>query len=274
MHARRQPLESIRALAEGSLRAGDLAESDLWFVEPTWSVAEALTRMNDVDFDIAAVRDEPVRQYVVRSELSHATTDGTAVSLAHPIDVGHLVTTDLSLAEALDLLRDRGFLFVIRGGGVAGIITPSDAQRVPVSMVVLSLILATEAGLDRMIGVGYGSEAAWLTALPPRRRTALERRFEARTRWNTETSRLDLLMLEDRLSLLGRRPELRKRLGFASRKAFETWCRLLQRTRDELAHGHTLLDVRADPAKALDLVRQVREFASSVWTVVAEDATE
>lgn len=72
-------------------------------------------------------------------------------------------------------------------------------------------------------------------------------------------------MLEDRLNLVGRRADLRRRLAFASPREFEQWTRVLQRTLDELAHGHTLLDVRANPREALGLVREVREFAASVW---------
>lgn len=66
----------------------------------------------------------------------------------------------------LELLRARSFLFVMEGGEVSGIITPSDLQRVTVSMVVLSLVLAAEAGIDELIRHRYGTRGLAPVPLP------------------------------------------------------------------------------------------------------------
>ena len=47
---------------------------------------------------------------------------------------------------------------------MAGMITPSDLQRVSVSKAVLSVILAAEAGMDQLILACCGSEG-WLSCL-------------------------------------------------------------------------------------------------------------
>jgi hypothetical protein len=268
----RRNLESILVLAEGSLRASDLAEQDLWFVEPSWNAGQALEEMDRENIDIAPIREEPVQRYVVRDRLRDIQDQVPLTVAAHAVDVVHLVTGNLGLAEALDLLLERGFLFTIEGGRISGIITPSDTQRVPVSMVVFSLILAAEAGLNELIVALYGSEAAWMAHLSGPRLTQLEGRFDERQRRNAETTRLDLLMLEDRLTLVGKRASIWQALGFKSRGRFDAWAALLRRTRDALAHGGTVLDVEQDPAEALRLIRRVREFATQVWKAVGEVA--
>jgi len=266
----RRNLESILGIAERSLRASDLAEQDLWFVEPSWNAGRALEEMDRKNIDIAPIRDEPVQRYVVRDKLRDIQDQGPLTVAAHPVDVVHLVTGNLGLAEALDLLLERGFLFTIEGGRISGIITPSDIQRVPVSMVVFSLILAAEAGLSELIVTSYGSEAAWMAHMSGPRLTQIEGRFNERQGRNAETSRLDLLMLEDRLTLVGKSASLWQALGFKSRRRFDAWAGLLQRTRGALAHGRTVLDVEQDPEEALHLIRRVREFAAQVWEAVGE----
>lgn len=265
---REHPLRAILRIAETSLRAGDLATRDLWRADPSWSCVEAHARMAALDFDVAPLDEEPLQRYVLRSDLAEAlgAPEEPVERRAHPTDATHLVTSDLGLAEALDLLRDRSFLFVMEGGGVAGIITPSDLQRVPVSMVV-SIILAAEVGMDELIRRWHGEEG-WLRYLSEERRRRLEERYQALVRASLEITRLELLMLEDRLRLVGRIGDHRVVLGFSSRERFERWAERLKRVRDALAHGRTLLDVEHDPKEALELVHEIRSFAERVWDLV------
>ncbi len=265
MPASHDPLESILAIAEGSLHAADLAERDLVCVEPWWKVGEALEWLDRENIDVAPVREEATRRYVLREQLRERRTSQRVADVASVVDINHLVTGDVGLGEALELLEDRGFLFTIEGGGIAGIITPSDVQRTPVSMVVLAVILAAEAGMTRLIAACYETEDGWQSKLSPERAKALEKRYQKRVRRNAEMTRLDLLMLEDRLAVVAKTRSLWGVIGFGSRRGFERWAHRLQVTRDELAHGHSMLDVEPDPVKALALVRRVRAFAADVW---------
>ena len=269
MSEKHGPLESILAIAEGSFHAADLAERDLAYIDPRWRVIEALERMDALNIDVAPLREDPTRRYCVRDELRRTVGSRKVDKVSRVVDIGHLVTGDVGLGEALELLEDRGFLFTIEGGRVTGIITPADVQRTPVSMVVLGVILAAEAGMSRLITTSYGSEDIWLAMLPAQRVAKLESRFVRRTQRNAETQRLDLLMLEDRLTIIAKQKDLREAIGFSARGRFERWAHLLQSTRDQLAHGGSLLDVEPDPTTALQLVRHVREFATAVWRAAA-----
>jgi hypothetical protein len=125
--------------------------------------------------------------------------------------------------------------------------------------------LAAEAGMSRLITTSYGAEDLWLAMLPAQRVAKLESRYVRRTQRNAETQRLDLLMLEDRLTIIAKQKDLREAIGFGTRGTFERWAHQLQSTRDQLAHGGSVLDVEPDPITALQLVRRVREFATAVW---------
>jgi hypothetical protein len=260
------PLRAILEIAETSLRAGHLATRDLWCVESRWSVREALRRMDDVDFDAAPVRDQPIRRYVVKQELGEAP-GGLVEDFAHPIDPRRLLTSDLGLVDALDALATPGFLFVLERDGVVGIITPSDLQRVPVAMLVLSIILAAEVGMNRIIAASH-SENEWVNLLPMERRRDLDRQYQKRIQRRTQTSLLDLLTLRDRLRLVGLAPQGIPILGFESLADLESWSQRLADIRNDLAHGRTLLDAEPDPLEALGLVRAIRSFAERIWDAV------
>lgn len=268
MHPRREhPLRATLSIAEDGLRAGDLATHDLWCVEPGWSCGTAVARMAELDFDVAPLEEEPLRRFVLRAELEENDAGTPVGETAHPIDATHMVTVDLGLADTLDLLAQREFLFVIEGGKVSGLITFSDLQRIPVSMVVLSLILATELGLNELIRLHYGDDG-FLDHLSDKRRQEVLERYEQLRRRNVETGPIDVLQLEDRLRLVGKVERFRRELGYASRDRFESWAEELKGCRNGLAHGRTLLDHEPEPMRALGLVRRIRSFAEAVWGLV------
>ncbi|HXF73892.1 MAG TPA: CBS domain-containing protein [Actinomycetota bacterium] len=274
MRARREhPLRATLRIAEQGLRAGDLATPDPWKVSPEWSCREAADRMDEFDFDVAPLDEDPLRSFVSRKNLREADPGRTVAALAQPIDASLVVTADLGLADTLALLEKRDFLFVIEGDSVFGLITLSDLQRVPVGMTVLAIILATEAGLNQLIRQHYGKEG-FLDHLPKgRRQKTLERYDELKGR-NLETDLVDVLFLADRLHLVGTVQRFRQALGFGSRERFKAWKDELERLRNTLAHGGTILDHEPEAHRALALIRRVRGFAEDVWKLAELEARE
>ncbi len=274
MRVRREhPLDATLRIAKQGLRAGDLATRNLWKVSPEWSCPEAAKQMAERGFDVAPVDEAPLKSFVRRDELEKAHPGTTVAALAEPIDASRMVTADLGLAETLALLENRDFLFVIEGGSVSGLITLSDLQRVPVGMTVLAIILATEAGLNQLIRQHYGEEG-FLEHLSDDRREATRKRYEELKGRNLETDVVDVLFLADRLGLIERVRRFRRALGFGSRERFKEWKDELERLRNTLAHGGTVLDHEPDAHRALALIREVRDFAEKVWDLVAQEAGE
>ena len=266
---REHPLRATLAIAEQALRAGDLATRDLWCVDADRSCGEAAARMAALGFDLAPLDERPLRRFVVRADLERADPGSRVGGAARPIDAMHMVTIDLGLADTLELLAERDFLFVIEGGAVSGLITLADLQRVPVGMMTLAIILATEVGLNELILRYYGRDDFLEHLSDDRRREALER-YQQLKRRNLEASPIDVLSLDDRLRLVCKVTRFRRELGFTSRRRFESWAEKLKRLRDSLAHGRMILDHETDAGRALALVRKVRLFAEKVWDLAEE----
>jgi hypothetical protein len=264
------PFRATLSIATNGLRAGDLATRDLWCADISWSCRDAAHQMTQRGFDIAPLEEDPLRRFVRRDDLESGDADRPAADVAQPIDTTHIVTVDLGLADTLELLEKRGFLFVIEGGSVAGIITLADIQRIPVGMVVLSMILATELGLNELILRHYGDEQLAAHLPDDRRRLVLTRYAQLKT-WNVDARHVDVLQLEDRLRLVGEVDRFRAELVYTTPDAFESWTEELKRLRNSLAHGRTLLDHQPDAHRALQLTRRVREFAEAVWDLVDGD---
>ena len=211
--------------------------------------------------------ESPIRRYVDVSDLDGG--DHFVTEAANAIDARHLVTTDLGLADGVMAFRNQRFFFVLEGKEVGGIVTWSDLQKPPVSMVVFGLVLAAEAALDKLIVQHHGPN--WAELLSDARREKAVEVLEDRRRRNIDIDLIQCLMLEDRLTLLRKGQELREELGFAAAKDVRAWGKELLPLRNVLAHGGDLLRAEPDVERAVDLFARVRAFAELAWSQVSVD---
>jgi hypothetical protein len=256
-------LPSLIEIAERSLTVDQLAETDLRYVESTASAADAEAFLSQSGFDAAPIAAPRPGLYVDHAELIGKR--GAVLDHARPLDAPHLVSSALSLADGVRLLSELPYYFVLEGDQLAGVVTRADLQRQAVSMVLLGFILASEVGMNLLIEDRL--EEGWVDSLSGNAPEEVERIYQERVRTNAEISRLDCLMLHQRLSLLGKSRETCRDLGFSSKKAYARWASTMTRLRDTLAHGGGLLHARPDPVEAIQLFDEVRRFAERVWAL-------
>jgi hypothetical protein len=256
-------LGTLVDIAENSLSVLYLAETDLQFIEPSWTVGRARGWLESNGFDAAPLAEvKPHRFFSV----DVVADDHQPVSdVALPIDAARLVTSTLGLADGVALLETEPYYFVMEGSRLAGIVTRADLQRPAVSMVTLSLILAAEARMGVLIEGWVGPD--WERHLTDERRAKLGEILEDRRRRNVEIGLIDCLMLGDRLKLLGKSRDLIASLGYLEPDAYRIWKEQLGGLRDSLAHGGSLLHHEPDPAKARQLFAEVRGFAEAIWSL-------
>jgi hypothetical protein len=168
-------------------------------------------------------------------------------------------------------LKRQQFYFVLQGDQIQGIVTRADLQRPAVSMIIFSLILASEAAMREIISRNLAS--AWLEKLRPAGRAEVEKVYEVRLKTNTEVTKLDCLMIHGLLALLYECTAIVKQLGF-TRNQFKKWKEQLRRLRDTLAHGGGLLHAEPDPLHAIQLFEDVRSFAEKTTRLVATETAE
>lgn len=256
-------------IAENSLRVTELAETDLQWAKPDWTARQALHWMQDHGFDAAPI-DDPEPYRVVVAQSLRPLDDPVALQ-AQSLDASLLVSSDLCMADGIMRLKRQHFYFVLQRDQLQGIVTRADLQRPAVSMIIFSLILASEAAMREIISRNLAS--AWLEKLRPAGRAEVEKVYQDRLRTNTEVTKLDCLMIHDLLALLHECTAIVEQLDF-TRNQFKKWKEQLRRLRDTLAHGGGLLYAEPDPLRAIQLFEDVRSFAEKTTRLVVTQATE
>jgi hypothetical protein len=126
------------------------------------------------------------------------------------------------------------------------------------------MILASESAINVIIQQRLGE--SWIEHLSEKERQGVDKVFQDRLRHNTEITRLECVMLPQRLDLLAVSPRAVADLGFSG-KAFKRWKEKLNGLRDSLAHGGGLIDAESDPLEAIELFGKVRAFADGLWNL-------
>ena len=248
-------------IVENSLTVLQLAELDLKRADPARSAGQTCQWMHKNGFD-AAPLDEPEPYRFVGASWLEPNGD-PVIGQARVIDATLLVSSDLGLADGVSRLKAHPYYFVLQRDNLQGIVTRADLQRPAVGMVLFSLILTSEAAANVIIDRCLGR--TWIEHLPVEQRARVDEIFNQRVRTNTQVTRLECLMLHDRLRLLGKCDRVVSELGFASGKQFKSWKERLVNLRDNLAHGGGLLHAESDPVHAIQLFEDVRSFAERIW---------
>lgn len=235
-----------------------LMESKVQFVSPSMPASEALRYLMDHGFDAAPLMAERAVQYVAMDDLKGQS--GRVIDHARAIDAHVLASSTLNISDAVCLLGDTPYFFVLEGMELAGIVTRAELQKAPVSLLLLGFILGMERASNAVIEAHYGADA-WVHVLSSHQQQKVETTFMQRQRNNVAISRLECLMLHQRLTLVGKQQSLREALGYGSTHEWNIWTSKLKEARDGLAHGRDLLGVQPDPLEAIDLFVGVRDFA-------------
>jgi hypothetical protein len=257
-------LRILLQMAEDSLRVTELAETNLRWAKPDWSAKQTLDWMNEHGFDAAPIDDPEPYRVVVTKQLR--PSDTSVALQARPLDAALLVSSDLSLADGIMRLKRQQFYFVLQRDRLQGIVARADLQRPAVSMIIFSLILASEAAMREIIGRNLAS--VWFDELRPAAREEVDEVYAIRLKTNTQVTKLDCVMTHDLLALLQKCPGVVDQLGFTKNR-YRKWKERLRDLRDTLAHGGGLLHAEPDPLSAIQLFEDVRSFAEKTTILVA-----
>lgn len=262
MAQNREAFESLRRLSGESITVADLYRTTLWGPTPTQDAGSAVDRMVADDYDVAPILETPMHRYVVREDLAAVGRETPVTILARPISAPELVTSRLPLAQALFLLRERPWFFIIDGHRVNALLTIADLQLPPVSLVVFGFVLSVEAGLDDYIDRLLGD--SWEGLLTEQKLSRIDEIFEERRRRNVQITKRACLDLDARLRILCKSAAIRDAIG-VSRSRVERDGEDLKRLRDTLAHGGSLLDVKGDASHGLAVALTASQLADQVW---------
>jgi predicted transcriptional regulator len=104
--------------------------------------------------------------------------DGTARGAMRFLDESMLIAAGSPLIEFLDLAAGSAYRLVVDGGKVNGIVTRSDLQKLPVRVVVFTLVTNLELLMADVIRCRTAEPSAWKQYLTEGRRAKLEEKFD------------------------------------------------------------------------------------------------
>ena len=177
--------------------------------EATTNVRQALAERQ---FDSAPVLDDgQVSGYVLASDLQNDTD--TIEPHIRPITIGTVITGDTPLVALLPCMVDAGFLYVVEGNKIAGIVTPHDLNKQPGRTYFYLLVTALELALAECIrGHFRDQETAVHMLLPSRRRRVRDRLREQQDR-DTVADHVAAMDFVDLFSVIGETDELLHAFG-------------------------------------------------------------
>ena len=257
--------QETRRLLQSGVTVRQITTSDLFCLNPNEQIDRARRELEILDIDQAPLAEAPIRRSVRLHDLIDAA--GTVASLAVPIRVDEVVAGSTGLASLLPRFAERDHFYVLDGDGIQGIVTRADLQLPPVSMAVLGLVISLEMALTELIAT-Y-SHGSWLEQMQNGRRTKLLERFDEARRANTEITELECLDLIDRFDLVGRISPLGEALGIASGNQADKVRKRVEKLRNPLAHGGSVIGAHEDFDETLRTIDVVQDLAERAWALVA-----
>ena len=256
--------QATRRLLQSGVTVHQITTSDLFCLDPNEQIDRARRELEILDIDQAPLNEAPIWRSVRLHDLQDAA--GIVASVAEPIRVDEVVAGSTGLASLLPRFAERDHFYVLDGDGIQGIVTRADLQLPPVSMAVLGLVVSLEMALTDLIAT-Y-SHGSWLEEMQDGRREKLLERFEKTQRANAEITELECLDLIDRFDLVGRISALGDALGLTSTNQVEKAKKRVEKLRNPLAHGGSLIGAHEDFDETLRTIDFVQELAARAWGLV------
>lgn len=240
---------TIRGL-EAGLKVGDIATFDLRTCNLDDDVDEVLERDDLEPFSAIPVRGHGAIVGVLERS---RTARGRVGEAMRPLDDSLLVAFDEPIKGFIPKLQETPYRLVVRGAQIDGIVTWSDVHKLPVRLLVFTLITHLEMLMAEAIVEHYG-EDGWLGALKPKRREKVNEKIATLRKDELDPPLIELTEFADKKELLVAGPIGDLEIG--ARKARDE-LRRIEDLRNKVAHASGFVNDHAD------LQRFVRVLASA-----------
>ncbi len=185
-------------------------------------------------FDVAGVKETQngeVIGYVVSDELE----GGEVKEHLKVISSELLISDSTPIANIFEALTNRGFVFVLYGMHIIGIITRADVNKPPARIYLFGMISLFEMHLNSWIKYLYPSNS-WEQKISDRRIKNARSIYEMRRNNSQDLSLLECLQFCDKRDLLRKSEDFRNEFHI-SRKEFDSFAKSVEKIRNELAHS-------------------------------------
>jgi hypothetical protein len=186
------------------------------------------------DFDVAGVKetdDGPIIGYVEAKDIGGESFD----QYIKKIGLNLVLTESTPIADLINELANKDFVFVLAGSKITGILTKADINKPPVRIYIFGIISLFEMHLNLWITHHYPDDS-WENEVAEGRVTTAKAIYEERKGNNLELSLLECLQFCDKRDILIKSEKFLNKFNF-SKNAFEKLLKSAEKIRNELAHS-------------------------------------
>ena len=234
------------SMADSIVEVSHIASFELFKLDPSLSVEAAELMLLDRGISVAPVDERLCSRYFSLenpTNSQHPTVDAAST----PISLDLVVAGSTPLGDVLEEFVEQRNLFVLNGAWIDGIVCRADLQKPIVGVCMLEAMVALEQCLIEVIR----ADPDWTELMTDPQAERVKGTFEARAQQKVEIGLEECLTMRDRLGIVGKKSELRERLGFSSKRSFDKFARPIPDLRNVLAHGEDLFASDPDPVQAI-----------------------
>ena len=258
------PIPALQALVDSAVKVADLEVDPLFLVPTSVPRVDLKARMEARGFDVAGLDSKGTGRADGFVTLADLNRDVPLWKLHRPILASEAAEKSMTLGMLLRLLRDREFIFILDEDHVQHVVTRADIARPAVNLVSLSYLLSLERGLVQLASLHLGP--GWFRKLPEDRQKKAEELYGKKRDHNAEMGLEECLYFDDAMTLALAEPTMVSELGTTT-GTFNTQKQNLNRIRNDVAHGGTLLDALS-PQEALESFEFLRRITERAWELL------
>jgi predicted transcriptional regulator len=247
-------LTDFMKIFEDTVTVNDISEFNLYTCKSQDSVQEIEEYMKSNGFDIFPIEaGGRITRYINRSNLYGNKCEDCAILISPEL----LITNSTPLIPFIEIMKNKDFLFVLKGNKISGIVTKADLQKLPVRIFLFGLMSLLEMQLLSLIRKYYEGDS-WKTYISPERLKKAEQLHNARKNRNEEIGLIDCLQLCDKKTLILKKQSLLDKIGY-SKKILGELLQQVEELRDKLAHAQEI-NTGYSWSDIIDLVPKITEF--------------
>jgi hypothetical protein len=177
----------------------------------------------------------------------------------HPISENYLIGANSSILDFVKTADEQPCRLMVSGGDIAGLVSLSDLQKLPVRAALFALITGFEMTMAAAIRTRFQQGPGWTTSLNARRQSDIKSKISASRREDSFVDELLFTQFADKATII------REQLEFSrSNKFMKNRLSAIGRLRDNLAHANEYAATSKDASKVCGIVRDLLDIRAEI----------
>ena len=186
-----------------------------------------------------------------------------------PFSEAVVIGADASIIDFVKVADERPTRLVVSGDRVAGLVSLSDLQQLPVRAALFTLTTRLEMAMAERIEKEWGGDDAvgWLALLSEDRRNRIEEAIRKAKEDDGFVSEIAFSQLSDKATIM-----VKKRLILGSATGLRRDFKAIRKLRDDIAHANYYAESPAAASRACETVRLILRIKEELSTWIEDQA--